>query len=134
VPLLFLKGKTMKEMIDSPLLLAYLGDAVMEVLVRKHVITKESTSAKCNALALNFVTAKSQSEAIKKNLDLLTEEEKNIFTRGKNAKSNSAPRNIDLYSYRLATGLEAVFGYNELSEKRERNEELFKALFLVNKA
>ena len=134
MPLLFLKGKNMAEMIDSPLLLAYLGDAVMEVLVRKHVITKESTSAKCNALALNFVTAKSQSEAIKKNLDLLTEDEKNIFTRGKNAKSNSAPRNIDLYSYRLATGLESVFGYNELSEKRERNEELFKALFLVNKA
>ncbi len=123
----------MTEKIDSPLLLAYLGDAVMEVLVRKYVITKETSSAKCNALALDFVTAKSQSEAIKGKLDLLTEEERDIFTRGKNAKSNSAPRNIDLYSYRLATGLEAVFGYNEILEKRERNEELFQALFIVNK-
>ncbi len=123
----------MTEIIDSPLLLAYLGDAVMEVLVRKYVITKETTNAKCNALALHFVTAKSQSEAIKKNLGILTEEEKSIFTRGKNAKSNSSPRNIDLYSYRLATGLEAVFGYNELFNRRERNEELFNQLFLVNK-
>ena len=102
--------------------------------MRKYVITKESTSAKCNALALNFVTAKSQSEAIKNNLDFLTEEEKNIFTRGKNAKSNSAPRNIDLYSYRLATGLEAVFGYNEVLGKRERNEELFFSLFHINES
>ena len=122
----------MADMLDSPLLLAYLGDAVMEVLVRKYVITKESSSAKCNALALNFVTAKSQSEAVKAHLDFFTQEEKDIFTRGKNAKSNSAPRNIDLYSYRLATGLEAVFGFNELMGRRERNEELFRVLFLVN--
>ena len=117
-------------MTDSPLLLAYLGDAVMEVLVRKHVITKASSSAACNTLALSFVTAKAQSEAIKDKLELLTEEERNIFTRGKNAKSNSAPRNIDLYSYRLATGLEAVFGFNELKGERERNEILFSQLFL----
>ncbi len=52
-------------MIDSPLLLAYLGDAVMEVLVRKYVIEKETTPAACNKLALSFVTAKGQSEAIK---------------------------------------------------------------------
>lgn len=119
----------MQEMNDSPLLLAYLGDAVMEVLVRRYVIGLKSNSADCNALALSFVTAKSQSEAIKGKTDLLTEEEKAIFTRGKNAKSNSGPRNIDPYSYRLATGLEAVFGYNELKGNRARNEELFELLF-----
>lgn len=117
-------------MTDSPLLMAYLGDAVMEVLVRKHVLTIGKTSAECNALALSFVTAEKQSEAIKKGIELLTEEEKGIFTRGKNAKANSAPRNIDVYSYRLATGLEAVFGYNELLGKEKRNEELFRLLFL----
>ena len=123
----------MQEMIDSPLLLAYLGDAVMEVLVRRYVIGLKTNSADCNALALEFGTAKSQSEAIKGKLDLLTEEEKSVFTRGKNAKSNSGPRNIDPYSYRLATGLEAVFGYNELKGKRARNEELFQLLFFINK-
>lgn len=123
----------MQEMIDSPLLLAYLGDAVMEVLVRRYVIGLKTSSADCNSLALEFVTAKSQSEAIKGKTDLLTEEERGIFTRGKNAKSNSGPRNIDPYSYRLATGLEAVFGYNELKGDRKRNEELFELLFFVNK-
>lgn len=120
-------------MIDSPLLLAYLGDAVMEVFVRKYVITKETTSAACNTLALSFVTAKAQSEAVKGKLDIFTPEEKDVFTRGKNAKSNSAPRNIDVYSYRLATGLEAVFGYNEQKGDRERNEFLFQTLFLDQK-
>lgn len=116
-------------MTDSPLLLAYLGDAVMEVLVRKYVITKESTAAACNTLALSFVTAKAQCEAVKGKIEIFTPEEKDIFTRGKNAKSNSAPRNIDVYSYRLATGLEAVFGFNELKGDRERNEMLFQKLF-----
>ena len=119
----------MQEMIESPLLLAYLGDAVMEVLVRRYVISHCSDSASCNTLALEFVTAKKQSEAIKGKLGLLTEEEQAIFTRGKNAKSNSGPRNIDTYSYRLATGLEAIFGYNELKGNHKRNEELFELLF-----
>ena len=117
-------------MIDSPLLLAYLGDAVMEVLVRRHVVSIGNSSAECNTLALSFVTAEKQSEAIKKGMDHLTEEEIAIFTRGKNAKSHSAPRNIDLYSYRLATGLEALFGYHELMGNHARNEELFRLLFL----
>ena len=101
----------------------------MEVLVRRYVIGQKTNAADCNELALQFVTAKRQSEAIKGKIDLLTEEEKAIFTRGKNAKSNSGPRNIDPYSYRLATGLEAVFGYNELKGERDRNEKLFRMLF-----
>ena len=114
----------------SPLLLAYLGDAVMEVLVRKHVLPQGKNSAECNKLALNFVTAKKQSQAIKKGLDYLTEEERSLFTRAKNTKAPSNPRNADLYSYRLATGLEAVFGYNSLLGRDLRNEELFEKLFL----
>lgn len=117
-------------MTDSPLLLAYLGDSVMEVLVRKYLIDRYKTSADCNKAALSFVTAKSQSDAIRAHLEVLTEEEAEVFRRAKNAKSPSAPRNTDLYSYRLATGLEAVFGKNLLLGKQERNEELFQKLFL----
>jgi len=120
----------MNEKEYSPLLLAYLGDAVMEVLVRKHVLSQGKNSAECNKLALNFVTAKKQSNAIKAGMDHLTEEEKALFTRAKNAKAPSNPRNTDLYSYRLATGLEAVFGYNALKGEEKRNEELFEKLFL----
>ena len=116
--------------VPSPLLLAYLGDAVMEVLVRKHLVSLYPDNAACNRAALSFVTAKSQSDAIRKNLDALTEEERQIFTRAKNAKASSGPRNIDLYSYRLATALEAVFGYNAWMGKEERNREIFSILFL----
>ena len=120
-------------MCDSPLVLAYLGDAVMEVMVRRHLIGFCKNNAECNRLALEFVTASRQSEAIKKNMDLLTEEEADIFRRSKNEKSASHPRNTDLYSYRLATGLEAVFGYNHLKGNHDRNEELFSLLFLGEK-
>lgn len=113
----------------SPLLLAYLGDSAMEVLVRKHLVLVCRDAASCNRRALEFVTAKSQSAVIKQNLDFLTEEERSIFTRAKNAKSHSNPRNTDLYSYRLATGLEAVFGYHCLCGEEERNEELFRHFF-----
>ena len=102
----------------------------MEVLVRKHLIDVCNSSAECNKKALEFVTAESQSKAIRRHLDDLTPEERDLFTRAKNAKANSAPRNIDVYSYRLATGLEAVFGYNAITGREERNEELFKLLFL----
>jgi hypothetical protein len=72
-----------------PLLLAYLGDAVMEVMVREHLIGLAGmTSAKCNKLALEFVTAAHQAEAAKRVKELLTEEEQELFTRAKNAKSN----------------------------------------------
>ena len=116
--------------VPSPLLLAYLGDAVMEVLVRRYLISVHSDNASCNRAALSFVTAKSQSEAIRKNLEILTEEERALFTRAKNAKASSGPRNIDLYSYRLATALEAVFGYNAWLGKDDRNHEIFSILFL----
>jgi len=115
------------------LLLAYLGDAVMEVLVRKYLIGKFSTSAECNRQALSFVTARCQSTAIHKNLSLLTEQEREVFTRAKNKKTPSAPRNVDLYSYRLATGLEAVFGWNEMNGNKERNEKLFEMLFFTER-
>jgi len=121
-------------MIDSPLMLAYLGDAVMEVLVRKHLIGTCKSSAECNKKALDFVTADSQSKAIRRHLDDLTPEERDLFTRAKNAKANSAPRNIDVYSYRLATGIEAVFGYNAMMGREVRNEELFEILFLTDES
>ncbi len=112
------------------LLLAYLGDAVLETLVREYLIGICQNSRECNAAALDFVTAKAQSQAAKEMLPLLTEEEKELFTRAKNAKSPSVPRNIDLYSYRLATGVEALFGYWHLSGNRVRAREIFQLAFL----
>lgn len=112
----------------SPLLLAYLGDAVMEVMVREHLILQPGmTGAKCNQMALEFVTAAHQAEAAKRVRDLLTEEEQELFTRAKNAKSNTVPRNVSIFTYRLATAWEALFGYHALRGEQERNRELFYA-------
>lgn len=112
--------------LPSPLLLAYLGDSVMEVLVRTRLVGQKGVkSLECNRLALRFVTASAQAEAAKRVREHLTEEEAALFTRAKNAKSNSAPRNVSLFTYRLATAFEALFGYHALRGEQERNEELF---------
>ena len=127
--------KTFKEQImsqtqPSPLLLAYLGDSVMEVLIRERLIERKDTdSARCNREALEFVTAAKQSAAAKRIRELFTPEEEELFSRAKNAKSNSNPRNVDLYSYRLATALEAVFGYHHIRGEKERNAELLRLCY-----
>ena len=113
----------------SPLLLAYLGDAVMEVLVRRFLVQHLPDSAACNRKALSFVTARSQSDAVRRLRPHFTPEEEALFVRSKNAKAPSVPRNVDLYSYRLATGLEALFGYHALRGEDRRNEELFSLAF-----
>ncbi|MDD6312991.1 MAG: ribonuclease III domain-containing protein [Firmicutes bacterium] len=112
------------------LMLAYLGDAVIELYVREHLISSGLLSpAECNEKALDFVTATRQSEALKNILPLLTEEEEGIFRRGKNAKPHSLPRNVKSYIYHLATGFEALFGYNHYLGRDSRNLELFRIAY-----
>lgn len=109
-----------------PLILAYVGDSALEVLVRERLaLSGISEPGKINKQALEYVTAKSQCAACERFLPHLTEAENDIFRRGKNAKSNSNPRNVTIYEYRKATGFEAVFGYNFLKGNHERNKELF---------
>ncbi|MEA4832540.1 MAG: ribonuclease III domain-containing protein [Oscillospiraceae bacterium] len=115
------------------LLLAYLGDAAMELIVRKYLISIPGmTPQKCNERSLSFVTAVKQAEAARRLNDKFTEDEAQIFKYGKNAKSNSVPRSASLYTYRTATGLEAVFGYNHINGLDSRNEELFTLGFPEN--
>lgn len=111
----------------TPLLtLAYLGDAVLCLKAREtllaHGIVKP---ADCTHAELSFVQALYQAEAAKKLLEHFTEEERALFLRAKNAKSHSAPRHTDLYTYRLATALEAVFGFLHLKGEKERIDCLF---------
>ena len=112
--------------IINPLILAYVGDSALEVLVRQKLALDGITKpGEINKLALNYVTAKSQCVACDRITQHLTEKESDIFRRGKNAKSHSNPRNVSVYEYRKATGLEAVFGYNYLMGNHERNRQLF---------
>lgn len=120
----------MERELPDVLLLSYLGDSVFEILVRERLIKRKGANPQnCNKESLLYVSAPHQAEAAKRLNEYFTEEESEIFRYGKNAKSNSNPRNTSLYTYRIATGLEAVFGYNYYIGNNERNRELFELGF-----
>lgn len=109
--------------------LAYLGDCVLELKVREHLVKRSIThSAELNRAALAFVTAVAQSEAVKRILPLLREDEEEIFRRGKNSHV-TPPKSATLNEYKRATGFECVLGYLHLRGETDRIEELFCAAY-----
>ena len=113
--------------------LAYLGDCVIELCVREHLVSIGlSTSRNLNAQALNYVRASAQAEAMKKLFPLLTEEEDAYFRRGRNIGHTNVPKNATVSDYRTATGMEVLFGYLHVSGQKERIDELFRAAYLQN--
>ena len=112
--------------------LAYLGDSVLEVCVREHLVSRGiSSSAHLNKEALLFVRATAQAEAMKNILELLDEEEAAVFRRGRNVGHTATPKSASMSEYRSATGLEALFGWLHLSGKEERIRELFAAAYKI---
>lgn len=112
----------------SPLALAYIGDACFEILVRSEILDVRKNPNKLHRESIRFVRAKSQRELIEKVEDKLTEEEMKIFKRGRNAKSHTVPKNADPIDYRMATGLEALFGYLYLLKRYNRIREIFEEM------
>ncbi len=110
--------------------LAYLGDSVIEVFVRRFLVSLGTGDCgRVNRWALNFVKATSQSAALEKILPLLTDDEEYIFKRGRNAHGISIPKSASAVEYRRATGFEALFGYLELKGEKERARELFEIAY-----
>lgn len=106
--------------------LAYLGDSVLELLTREHLIASGlSTAAHLNRAAADFVTAGAQAEAMKKILPVLTEEESAVFRRGRNNVHSNVPKRASVSEYRTATGMEALFAYLYLQGSVARARELF---------
>lgn len=92
--------------------LAYLGDAVFELLVREKILKDNKVTVnKMHKQAREYVKAESQSKMYKKIEDSLSEKELEILKRGRNAKSYTSPKNGSITDYRHATGLETLFGY-----------------------
>ena len=111
----------------SPLTFAYIGDAVFEIIVRTVIVEQGQRPA--NALhkhTTKIVCAGTQARLIEAVYDDLSEEEKNIYRRGKNTKTNSAAKNASLSDYRKATGFEALCGYLFLKNDMERAIEVVK--------
>ena len=112
--------------------LAYIGDAVYEIYVRKHVLSLGVT--KVNNLhkkVVEFTSGEAQAKIIKNFIsnNVLSEQEISIYKRGRNSHVNSNRKNIDLANYLDATGFEALIGYLYLSEKIDRLEELMNLIF-----
>ncbi len=106
--------------------LAYLGDCVLELCVREHLVKMGlSSSARLNSEALEYVKATKQAEAMKNITDILTEDEAAVFRRGRNMGHSNTPRSATMAEYRAATGMEALFGYLHLMGRSERIRELF---------
>ena len=109
----------------SPLTLAYLGDAVFELVIRSVAVSTMNTSAnELHKYTSNIVKASSQAEFVEKIKNLLSEDERNILKRGRNAKSHSTAKNSTMHDYRRATGLEALVGYLYLNGQMDRLIEL----------
>ena len=113
----------------SPLALAFIGDGVYEIRVREKLILEANKPAdKLHKLTVERVCAEYQAKAVRKWLDegLLNEQEMDIFKRGINA-----PKHSTVGEYRMATGLECLFGFLYLTGREERIGELFEAAWSV---
>lgn len=105
--------------------LAFIGDAVYETYIRKHVIGKGYGAAdRMHKLSIRYVRAESQAKIMKEILPTLTDEEKSLVRRAKNRKSATKPKNVDIITYKWATAFEALIGDLFLKEEIEKMENL----------
>lgn len=107
--------------------LAFEGDAVYSLYIRRHLIFQGQTKPnQLHRLATRYVSAKAQASLIEKMLDqeVLTEKELDIYKRGRNAHSHTKAKNTDVITYKMSTGFEAVMGYLHMTEDLTRLEEL----------
>ncbi len=109
----------------SPLVLAYIGDAVYELMVRSKVVNEGNAPvSKMHKHSSALVKAGAQAAMIKELQTLLTQEEAAVYRRGRNAKSVTMAKHATMIDYRMATGLEALVGWLFLSEQFGRLFEL----------
>ena len=113
----------------SNLGLAYLGDAVYEVMVRAWLcLHGKLTPGRLHRAALSYVAAPRQAALAEQLMPLLTEEETQVYKRGRNASPHSHPRGATRREYQMATGLEALFGWLYLRGESDRLNALFAAM------
>ena len=119
----------------SPLSLAFIGDCVYEQFVRTRLLLLANMPAsKLHKLAVKKVCAEYQAQAVRKWIDeeLLDDKELEVFKRGRNSSGISAPKHSTVSEYRIATGLECLFGYLYLTGKQERLEILFNSAWEIS--
>lgn len=105
----------------SPLTLAYIGDAVYDLIIRSVIVKRANKPPdKLHKTVIRYVNAKTQAKMIEVLEPELNEEESAVYHRGRNAKSYTKAKNASIVEYRKATGLEALFGYLYLNNDMDR--------------
>ena len=113
----------------SSLGLAHLGDSVFEVMVRSWLILHGKARAKdLHRATVQYVAAPAQARLLQRILPLLTQEEEDVFRRGRNTAPHSVPKAASRGDYQAATGLEALFGWLYLQGRTQRLNQLFEAM------
>ncbi|MCX7694094.1 MAG: Mini-ribonuclease 3 [Caloramator sp.] len=109
----------------NPIIWAYIGDAVYEMFVRSHLITKGIVKPNhIHRASIMYVKASNQAQFLREIEPILTEEELDIVRRTRNAKVGHVPKNANLFDYKMATAFEGLIGYLFLTKKYERLDEI----------
>ena len=116
----------------SSLGLAHLGDSVFEVMVRSWLCLQGKAKVKdLHRATVKYVAAPAQAERFERIEPMLTEQEQDVFRRGRNTAPHSVPKAATRGQYQTATGLEALFGWLYLQGQTQRLNELFEAMMAV---
>lgn len=109
--------------------LAFIGDAVYEIMVREHLLENGSLQVgKLHKMAVEYVRASYQADVFDFLEPIVDEEERGILHRGRNASATHVPKGANAIEYRKATGVESLFGWLYLEGKNERIKELFRMI------
>ena len=120
-------GKEQDVRAYSPLTLAYVGDAVYDLIIRTVVVERANRPAnQLHHITVRYVSAEAQSRIVGTLMDSFTEEERSVYRRGRNSKPRTMAKNASPSDYLKATGFEAVLGYLYLQDRMERVLELVK--------
>jgi len=118
-------GKRQDVRACSPLTLAYIGDAVYDLIIRTVVVERANRPAnELHRITVKYVNANAQSKIVQVLMENFTEEERAIYRRGKNSKPHTTAKNASVADYLKATGFEAVIGYLYLTKRMDRALEL----------
>lgn len=111
----------------SPLALAFMGDCIFELVIRTVLLLKGNSPAnKLHKASIKYVSAPAQAAILDKIYDSLSEDERQVYTRGRNSKPRNTAKNASLADYHKATGLETLLGYLYLNNRMDRVLELVK--------
>ena len=113
----------------NALVLAYLGDSIYEIYIRKYLVSKGIAKVKdLQKESIKYVSASSQANFLKEMMDnnYFNNEELKIIMNARNHKNNHKPRNCDIITYKYATGLEALIGYFYFENKKNRIDDIMK--------